>query len=164
MRALNTGVGLVETLVALLVFSIGMLGIARMFVTSLANSRSALLRTQAINLVSDMVGRIRANAMGRAAYEFAAYAGGPQQRGCMPTSAPGSGGNCTEAQLAEDDLARWQDAVQALLPASSAGVPAASVQYFAGAPDRYRIAVAWQEPNDAQPSTHQAEILAQVVP
>jgi len=162
MRSVNTGMSLVEALIALLVLSIGMLGVLLMLVTSLRNSRSALLRTQAVNLVSDMADRIRANAAARTAYELAAYAGGAMERGCAPGAAPGS--NCSEAQLAEDDLARWEDTVRTLLPAAPAGTRAADVQYFAGTPDRYRITVAWQEPSEPQPFSYQTEILAQVVP
>ena len=86
------GVSLVEALVALLVLSIGMLGIAGLFVESVRNSRSALLRSQAVNLVADMADRIRANA------------GDPATQGCAPSSGD-TGNNCSPAERAQDDLA-----------------------------------------------------------
>lgn len=70
--ASQAGVSLVESLVALLVLSIGLLGIAGLFVDNVKNSRTALLRTQAINLVTDMADRIRANSSAQAAYDIAA--------------------------------------------------------------------------------------------
>jgi|GEM_PF-575191 len=158
------GMSLVEVLVALLIFSIGMLGAAMLFVESLRSSRSALLRTQAVNLVSDMADRIRANAAARGAYNFAAYAGGPAEHGCAPSFVPGSGNNCSVAQLAEDDLTRWLTAVQAILPAAPAGTRAADVEYLAGKPERYRVRVAWQEPSEPQPLSAECEVLAQAAP
>ena len=154
------GISLVEVLVALLIFSIGMLGAAMLFVESLRNSRSALLRTQAVNLVSDMADRIRANAAARAAYNSAGYGGAPAEQGCAPDGAPGSGRACDMAQLAQDDLARWQNSVRALLPP----VPDADVEYFAGNPERYRIRVAWQEPGELERFSAESEILTQVSP
>ena len=55
------GITMVESLVALVVTSVGMLGIAGLYVTGIKAGRSALLRTQAVNLASDMADRIRAN-------------------------------------------------------------------------------------------------------
>jgi type IV pilus assembly protein PilV len=164
MRAVNTGMGLIEALAALFVLSIGMLGIALMFVTSLRNSRSALLRTQAISLVSDMADRIRANADARNAYQLAGYPGGARENGCAPSVTPGSGNNCSKSQLAEDDLARWQKMARMVLPPAPPGTATADVQYFAGTPDRYRITVAWQEPSEPQPFSYQTEILARGSP
>ena len=55
------GFSLIEVLVALVVLSIGMLGIAALYVDSLRSGRTAIHRTQAVILVSDMAERIRAN-------------------------------------------------------------------------------------------------------
>jgi Tfp pilus assembly protein PilV len=52
---------LVEVLVALVVLSIGLLGIAQVLINGMRTSHAALLRTQAVNLVADMADRIRAN-------------------------------------------------------------------------------------------------------
>lgn len=64
----STGFSIVEALVALVVLSIGMLGIAALYVESLRAGRSAIYRTQAVNLASDMADRIRANRNARASY------------------------------------------------------------------------------------------------
>lgn len=146
------GVTLVEALVALVVLSVGMLGIAGLFVHSVRNSRSALLRTQAVNLVADMTDRIRANASAGAAYDLAGYGDAPTLRDCAPTSG-GSGANCSIDELAEDDLARWQAAVQSTLPSIGDAPPATEVEYIEpdapGQPERYRVAVSWGEPGDS---------------
>ena len=62
------GFSLVEVLVALIVLSVGMLGIASLYVDSLRAGRTALLRTQAVFLATDMADRIRANPTAGAAY------------------------------------------------------------------------------------------------
>ncbi|MBV6422558.1 MAG: hypothetical protein NAOJABEB_00340 [Steroidobacteraceae bacterium] len=153
MKWLQRGVTLVEALVALVVLSIGLLGIAGLFVESLRSSRTALLRTHAVNLAGDIADRIRANGNGRDAYDTATYAGAPAPHDCAPTAAQ-AGGNCSVAELAEDDLARWQAAVSDALPAPTDPATAAVVQYVRapnpGRPDRYLIKIAWQEPGFPQ--------------
>lgn len=157
MRAMK-GTTLVEVLIALLIFSIGMLGCASMFIHSLRSSRSALFRTQAVTLASDMTDRIRANVGARAAYNLAAYGGGPAEQGCASTTVAST--NCSATQLAQDDLARWLSAVRAALP----GAPGPDVQYFTGDPQRYRVVVAWREPGEPEDFSYQAEILARGAP
>jgi len=151
-RANESGVSLVEALVALVVMSVGMLGIASLYVASLKANRTALVRTQAVLLVNDMSDRIRANPRGRGAYALSTYADGPQPGGC----AGDPEANCDAQQLAQDDLARWLATVRATLP----GSPAADVEYVAAAnagfPDRYRIEVRWSEPRDLRASQAQS--------
>ena len=65
------GVSLVEALVALIVMSIGMLGIAGLYIESVKANRSALLRTQAVALAYDMADRIRANRLAGNTYALA---------------------------------------------------------------------------------------------
>ncbi|MEZ5458308.1 MAG: type IV pilus modification protein PilV [Steroidobacteraceae bacterium] len=155
------GVTLVESLVALLVLSVGMLGIAALFVSSVRYNRTALLRTQAINLVSDMADRIRANATARAAYDLPSYGTAPATLDCAPSDSA-AGDNCTIAQLAEDDLARWIAAVQAALPPPGDDDPPALVEFTpaaGGGPDRYTVQVRWQEPGETAPFAYSGEVL-----
>lgn len=140
------GITMVETLVALVVLSIGMLGIAALYVETMRSNRTAMVRGLAVGLVQDMSDRIRANARAQGAYDMAKYGGNPAVKGCV------AGNNCTDAALAEDDLAWWKQAVLAQLP-----VPTANVTFTAGGaanvPDRYTILVTWTEPgsNRANP-------------
>ena len=97
------GFSIVEVLVALVVLSIGMLGIAALYVESLRAGRTAVYRTQAVNLASDMADRIRANRNARDAYALAAN-DSPTVQDCAPPTPV----VCTEAELAEDDMARWR--------------------------------------------------------
>lgn len=170
MRALNyrprvaarrgeAGMSMVEALIAVLIVAIGLMGVASLIVESLKNGHGALLRTQAVNLVSDMQERIRANPLAGDAYDCAQYSSGPTLLGCAP-SGSALGVNCTARELAEDDLAQWQRAVRRVLPSAAAGSCAANVMYAAGdasQPARYDVSVSWQQRNEAL--TYQSELL-----
>lgn len=150
---MERGISLVESLVALVVMSVGMLGIASLYITSLQTGRSALIRSQAVTLVNDMAERIRANALGRGAYKLSDYASGPQDA-CSGAS------NCTPQALASSDLARWLASFQRVLPTSAVG----NVQFVGGVgaqPDQYQVSVSWTEAGEVAPFTYgvQFEIL-----
>lgn len=128
------GFTLLEAMVALVVLSVGMLGIAALHGQSLAANRSAQLRTQAVNLAGDMADRIRVNRLGGAA-----YAGAAENNECDRQSGDG----CTPAQMAAHDLFVWQAQVARLLP-NGAG----SVAYAGTDPPTYTITVSWTEPGE----------------
>lgn len=133
----NAGFSIVEVMVALVVLAVGMLGIASLYVTTLRSSGSALSRMQAVNLASDLADRIRANRFGRENYNTTNT---PAQKNCMGTTA-----NCSQADMASNDLFLWQAQIDQLLPGDPQGV----VTYAAGAanaPDNYTITVSWKEP------------------
>jgi type IV pilus assembly protein PilV len=126
------GFGLVESLVALVVISVGMIGIASLYAQGLRASSTAFYRTQAVNLAADMADRIRVNRRGGASYGGAA-ANNP--------CGAGGGINCTPAQMAAHDLFVWQAQVIAQLPGG------AGVVLFAGtSPPTYTIQLTWTEP------------------
>lgn len=130
-RNTQSGFGLVESLVALVVVSVGMIGIAALYGQGLGAGRTALFRTQAVNLASDMADRIRLNRLGGAG-----YGGAAADNNC----GPGGDTNCTAAQMAAHDLFVWQADVAAQLP-NGVG----TVQYAGTTPPTYTISVDWQE-------------------
>jgi len=73
-----TGVSIVEALVALVIISVGMLGIAGLYLTSMQAGRSANLRMQAVNLATDMADHVRSNRNGKTKYVAAATDKGKQ--------------------------------------------------------------------------------------
>ena len=60
-RKLQTGFGLIEVLVALLIVSIGLLGIAALQMTALKNVGSSMERSQAVILTYSYLDLLRAN-------------------------------------------------------------------------------------------------------
>ena len=131
------GISMVESLVALVVISVGMLGIAGLYMSSLKAGRSANIRVQAVNLASDMSDRIRANKDATVAYNMAAGGTGVPHACLTPTA-------CTPAFVAENDLFVWATALKAALPAGATG----AVTFLDNPnkePDRYTITVTWRE-------------------
>lgn len=155
------GMSLIECLVALVVLAVGMMGTATLILEGLRNAHVALLRTQAVILVSDMIERIRANPGAGGAYDCASYPAGPAQRACAATDAADAV-TCTPDQLAEDDLARWHNSARTALPLEDAPC-AANVIYAPAAAsdeaDRYRVAVSWRTRGALDPLTYESELL-----
>ena len=96
-RIQYAGFSLLEVLVALLVFAIGLLGATALAIEGFRLEQRALLRAEIAMLATDLAGRMRSNAAGRAAYQ-----GLPASRGCASTMQPAT--LCTPEDLASDDL------------------------------------------------------------
>ncbi len=147
-RSRHAGFSIVEALVALVVLSIGMLGIAALYVESLRAGRSAIYRTQAVNLASDMADRIRANRNARESYDIQAGDAPPGLQRC----APPDNAVCSPQQLADDDVTRWLTAITEQLPAGPGGQATGTVTVTtpAAAPQtrQYSIEVSWFEPGE----------------
>lgn len=139
----NGGFSLVEALVALVVLSVGMIGAAALHGQSLGAGRSALFRTTAINLTSDMADRIRVNRLAGAA-----YAGAAVNNQCDPET--GGGVDCAPAQMAQHDLFIWDQQVANGLPNGQWNIA------FDGGtiPPTYTITVIWDEVNEPMPVQH----------
>jgi type IV pilus assembly protein PilV len=105
-RSHQDGLTLVEAMVALLVISIGLLGIAALQLTSMQHNSSALHQSKAVWAGYAMADRIRANNI-----RFADYAGVDTNtlyaQDCM-------GSACTEAQLVTADAAEWSSTLRDL--------------------------------------------------
>jgi len=129
--SMQLGFSLIEAMVALVVVSVGMIGIAGLYGQGLSAGRTALYRTQAVNLAADMADRIRVNRLGGANYN-----GPAANNNCDPPGAV----NCSPALMAAHDLFVWTNQVQLQLPN---GVGA--VQVLGTSPPTYTITVTWQE-------------------
>jgi type IV pilus assembly protein PilV len=130
-RRAQAAFGLVETLVALVVISVGMIGMAALFGHGLVASRTSLARTQAVNLAADMAERIRGNRLGEHAYGAA-----PFDHGCEPAGTT----SCTPQEMAEHDVFVWTARVATSLPDGTGTVSVAG-----GTPAVYTVRVAWRE-------------------
>jgi type IV pilus assembly protein PilV len=137
----SRGFTLVEVLVALVVLTIGMLGIAAVYLEGLRSSRTALLRTQAVVLASDMADRIRANRYvlaGALVYDPAATVATANNTCDKSTN---GASKCTPAQMFANDLARWQAAIQSRLPGGTGTVGFTLVNTI----PTYTVTVTWVE-------------------
>ncbi len=76
-HARQRGLSLIEVLVAIVVISLGLLGMAGLQAASLRSSQSALYRAQAAQLADDMAERMRTNVGQATAYALTLAATGP---------------------------------------------------------------------------------------
>ena len=67
----QSGLGLIEVLVALVLLSIGLLGLAGLQASGMRVGLSSIQRSQAAQLAQDMIERLRANVAGAVAYNLA---------------------------------------------------------------------------------------------
>ncbi len=133
----SKGFSLVEVLIALIIMSVGMLGIAGLYVQSMQAGRTSMLRHHAVTLAGDIADRIRANPTAGAAY--AAAAG-------VDNNCVAQGANCNVAQMAAHDIFLWQAQALEFLPPMGDGSQQVQVVFAAGAPPTYQITIRWDEP------------------
>lgn len=111
------GFSLIEALVAFLILSVGMLGIASLQTMSLKSGHSAAMRTVAVMKVEEILESMRSNPT--ALLNYAAGTGDMGiDNGCSQTlAAPAA---CTPAQMAQDELFRWKNSLIEALPNNAA--------------------------------------------
>lgn len=107
----NGGFTLLEVLIALLILSVGLLGIAGLQLTSLRSDNSAYLRSQATILAYDILDRMHAN-------RAQAQSGGYNITITGASSLPSANGT----NQADEDLNNWGNAVLKTLPSANASV------------------------------------------
>lgn len=124
------GFTLIEALVALVVLSIGLLGVAALQLSSLRSNHSSSLRSQATLLAYDIVDRMRANqaAATTGAYDIAV--------GTTPTS----------GTVAGDDLVRWKQNLTNTLPSGDGAV----ARTGAGGATKFIVTVRWDDSRGAE--------------
>ena len=98
-KQIQQGVTLIEAMIALLVISVGLLGIASLQITAMNQNSSSLNHSQAVWMAYNMSDRIRANISEFNTYDGAdTDASAPQD--CITN-------NCTNAQMVTADIADW---------------------------------------------------------
>jgi type IV pilus assembly protein PilV len=150
MQIRAAGFSLVEALVALVVLSIGMLGIAALHVEGLRSARTALTRTGAVTLAADIADRIRANRAAKTEYE-AVVTSADTDANCEP-----KGAGCTPAELAHHDKALWLGAIETALPGGTGTIDCDD----AAVPATYTITISWSEVGANVPATYTLTIQA----
>ncbi len=120
------GFSLIEVLVALLVLSIGLLGLAMLQVTGMKFNSDAYFRTQATVLAYDIMDRMRANSKGAGNGDYHV----PQNTNVNAKlstyeSCKASACNCdtatcaTTTNIATYDIGKWYEAQRRILPQSN---------------------------------------------
>lgn len=115
----QSGFTLLEVLVAVLVLSIGLLGLAGLMASSIRNNQSAYQRTQATWLAYDIVDRMRINrpAALDSSYPYNTALGSPATCAANPALA---------GAMAARDMTDWKNLIACALPAGDGAVAVAA--------------------------------------
>jgi len=113
---ITRGITMIENLIALLVLSIGLLGLAGLQASSFRNSKDATFRAIATQQATDMVNRIRANNVGVINGVYSAIPSGVVPPPFCDAVA------CNNRELATFDEWEWNNRNAALLPGGSGTV------------------------------------------
>ncbi len=144
----HTGFSLLEVLVALLVLSVGLLGLAALQTVGLKFNTQSYQRTQAVLQAYDMIDRIRANPVARktGAYDSVSSGAIPSYTDCGSTS-------CTPTQLASYDIALWNAANASYLSEGKGAISLAPTSSSVRV-----ITITWQENDLSQTFTVEADL------
>ena len=128
----ESGVAMLEVLIAVLVLSIGLLGVAGMQIVGIRYSQTAYLRSVATFQAYDMADRMRANMAGVKVGSYDGLTGGFS---CSNLASTG----CSSTDIAAYDADEWYAANARLLPSGSGSVTKVPNS------NAYDIAVTWLE-------------------
>jgi type IV pilus assembly protein PilV len=148
------GVSLLESLVALSILAIAILGLLAVQWRTLAHAGQSLRRAQAVQLAADLAGRLRSNPIAQA--QLNAYA---SSWGVRPTPPPKACDQaaCNAAELARWDIARWRANVADTLPQGDAATFVLSGQTGPAHTRQLGVMIGWRqssEPDDDSPAAH----------
>lgn len=138
----NHGFTLLEILIAVVVLSIGLLGIAGLQAVGQQSNHSAYLRSQATALAYDMIDRMRANNAGVANGDYDAIdttANTYTDPGCASST-------CSSTQMAQYDMYDWQQELANQLPTGNGKVSGA------GSGTMYTVTVMWDDDRNGSAS------------
>ncbi len=160
------GFSLLEVLIALVVLSIGLLGVAAMSIESFRNSQDALLRTRAVNLAADMADTIRTNRPALAADPNAfvvALGDTGADNQCRDTvdaagNVTAAAGACDPVQMAEHAVFEWKLS----LADPRQGLPNGdgAIARDGLLPVRYTISIVWNERGEERRYDMRTQLMA----
>jgi type IV pilus assembly protein PilV len=132
----QSGLSLLEVLIAIAVLAIGLLGLVQMQAFGLMNVERAYQRSQATVLAYAIADKMRANLTSLNAYlsDTMAPADAEAQPDCLTTS------GCSAAELAENDLFEWNSALQSELPGANGTIALAD--------GNFTVAIIWDDSGD----------------
>ncbi len=154
-RKSEQGFTLIEVMIAVLVLSIGLLGLAGLQVTALQNNQGAFMRSQATALAYDLADRMRANVLGTISGNY-----NPANAGTNANCGTTTG--CSPQAMAENDLQDWNTSIATYLPMGEGFVcidstPSDGANAAAPACDgvgtQYAIKIWWDENKDGAITT-----------
>jgi len=132
----QTGIALLEALMALLILAFGVLGLLWVHQQTLMQQRQQLMRAIAMGIADDLAERMTLNAPQQALYA--------KPWGNVTNTAPDcSATACTRQDLAAWDMQQLQQSLRNQLPEGDAAVFA-----LPSAPNGWGIVIAWRDSNE----------------
>lgn len=146
----QSGFSLIELLVALIVFSVGLLGVAGLQTISKRANYESLQRTTAAQVANGVLEDMRTNGVAMNIYLAAGDIGGGS-RGAQPVPNCKAGSECNAAQKATYDIWFWEQMLDGNLE-TSGGVAAGGLVLptlciagpVAGGAGTYRVTIVWR--------------------
>jgi type IV pilus assembly protein PilV len=111
----QSGVSLIEILIAVVIFSVSLAGLAGLSLTSLRSTADGHFNSQATILADQLADTMRSNLTGYETGQFASTPGSTQKV-CTP------GTKCSAAEQAQFDAGKWTTLVANVLPGGTATV------------------------------------------
>lgn len=143
------GVSLIESLIAIVVMALGILGILGVQMRTLSDTQAGVRRAQAIRLTEDLAERLQNNP--DALNNLTAYTAEPS------SSNDCEGGSCAPGDLATYDIKQWRDRIPEALPGGQA-----IVFIPKGGPRQLGVLIGWRE-NRHYPTADLAALNAPLV-
>lgn len=133
------GFTLLEVLIAVVVLSVGLLGVAGMQLAGLKFNQSAYQRSQATAAAAELFDRMRANMGGVRGHSYDSIDTGaavPADPGCIENG-------CSPSELAQYDIYQWYNALQSRLGSGASGTVVG-----AGEGSTFVVTVSWSDAAD----------------
>lgn len=143
----QSGAGLVEVAVAILVLSIGAIGLASLQISAKRAGYEAMQRTEASSLAMEIFERMRANPDVLDDYEVAAVGSAARSLPTAPDPQCIGSTDCTAAELAAWDLWEWERALNGGTTSNSVGGlvnPTGCITLSGPARRLVSVEIAWQ--------------------
>lgn len=151
----NRGFTIVEVLISMLILSIGVMGLGILQLTSVQNTQSGKMRSQASILAFGIIDSMRANipAVTGGSYRVALNAVTPAAQTCQGIAA-----DCTTIQMANSDINVWRTALANSLPSGTGQVVTADL----GDTTQVTVTIAWLDPITAANGSEQLSFTSEL--
>lgn len=139
----QSGLSLIESLVAIVVMALGILGILGLQMRTLADTQTGVRRAQAIRLIEDISERMKVNP--NAMLSINEFTSAYSEKGSDLTASDCNSTSCTSAQQAKYDLKQWKTTVEQTLPGGQASVFLAPGETVDANRRQLGVIIAWRE-------------------
>ena len=141
--AVQSGSGLIEVAISLLVLSIGALGLAKLQISAKRVGYEAIQRSEASALAMDLFERMRTNRAALQHYQTSGLGAASGQRLAAPASDCGRD-SCSAEELTRWDLWQWQQALDGAGTTGSAGGLVNAMACVEDDGGLVRLEIAWE--------------------